>query len=81
MGRLDKLQYKTGAQVAYKIERYHDEIEAGKYLIMVDVTPDQRPLVKEMMNFDFPHIPYRGGGSTRINALAKPKVQYHQTTH
>ncbi len=65
----------------YKIERYHDEIEAGKYLIMVDVKPDQRPLVKEMMNFDFPHIPYRGGGSTLINALEKPKVQYHQTTH
>jgi len=65
----------------YKIERYHDDIEAGKYLIMVDVTPEQRPFVKEMMNFDFPHIPYRGGGSTRIRVLDRPKVLHHQTTH
>ena len=65
----------------YKIERYHEEIEAGKYLIMVDVTSQQRPLVKEMMNFDFPHIPYRGGSTTTINVLDKPKQLHHQTTH
>ncbi len=65
----------------YKIERYHDEIEAGKYLIMVDVTAEQRPLVKEMMNFDFPHIPYRGGSTATVNVLEKPKQLHHQTTH
>lgn len=65
----------------YKIERYHDEIAAGKYLIMVDVTPQQRPLVKEMMNFDFPHIPYRGGGTTFVSVLATPRHLHHQTTH
>ena len=48
---------------------------------MVDVSTEQRPLVKELMNFEFPHIPYRGGSSTRINVLATPKVTHHQTTH
>lgn len=65
----------------YKIERYHHEIEQGKYLIMVDVSPEQRPLVKELMNFEFPSIPYRGGGTTSINPLARPKEMHHQTTH
>ncbi len=65
----------------YKIERFHQEIEAGKYLIMVDVNKDQRPVVKELMNFEFPRIPYRGGDTTRIHIFGKPKVTYHQTTH
>ena len=37
----------------YKIERYHQENEQGKYLIRVDVCAEQRPLVKELMNFEF----------------------------
>ncbi len=65
----------------YKIERYHDDIEAGKYLIMVDVSKQQRPLVKELMNFDFPHVPYRGGGSRSISVLDNAGVTHHQTTH
>ncbi|XOV84116.1 MAG: hypothetical protein ACFHXK_03150 [bacterium] len=65
----------------YKIERFHDDIEAGRYLIMVDVSRQQRPLVKELMNFDFPHVPYRGGGTRSINIWDHAKVTYHQTTH
>lgn len=65
----------------YKIERFHDEIEAGKYLIMVDVDRQQQPLVKELMNFEFSHIPYRGGGTTLISIFERPKVTHHQTTH
>ena len=65
----------------YKIERFHDEIEQGKYLLMVDVSKDQRALVKEMMNFDFPLVPYRGGSSIGIGLLERPKVVHHQTTH
>lgn len=65
----------------YKIERFHSDIEAGKYLLMVDVSRAQRPLVKEVMNFDFPHVPFRGGTSTGINVMDKPGVLYHQNTH
>ena len=65
----------------YKIERYHEDIEAGRYLIMVDVSKEQRPLVKELMNMDFAHVPYRGGTSTFVSVLERPKVMHHQTTH
>ena len=65
----------------YQIERYHEEIEAGRYLLMVDVTDEQRPHIKEMMNFDFPEVKYRGAGKTAVNPFKKPKVLYQQTTH
>ena len=65
----------------YKIERFHDDIEAGHYLIMVDVSRQQRPLVKELMNLDFPQVPYRGGGTRSINIWDNAKVTHHQTTH
>ena len=59
----------------------HDDIEAGRYLLMVDASKAQRPLVKELMNVDFPHVPYRGGTSTRLNVFERPKTMHHQTTH
>ncbi len=65
----------------YKIERFHDDIEAGRYLLLVDVSKVQRPLVKELMNVDFPHVPYRGGTSTRLGIFERPKTLHHQTTH
>ncbi len=65
----------------YKIERFHGDIEAGRYLLMVDVSKAQRPLVKELMNFDFPHVPYRGGTTTWLNVFERPKTMHHQTTH
>ena len=65
----------------YKIERFHEDIEQGKYVLMVDVDDELRPKVKAMMNFDFPQVPYRGAGKRFINPLEKPKVLYHQTTH
>ena len=65
----------------YKVEKFHGEIESGKYLVMVDVNRELRPQVKEMMNFRFPHIPYRGGSSTFINPFERPKALHHQTTH
>jgi hypothetical protein len=63
----------------YKIERFHDDIETGKYLIMVDVTPATRPHVKELMNFEFSHVPYKGGTSTVIGLFEKPEVIHEPT--
>ena len=65
----------------YKIERYHDDIEAGRYLIMIDVGQKERPLVRELMNMEFPQVPYRGATDRRARLLDKPKVLHHQTTH
>lgn len=65
----------------YKIERYHEDIEAGRYLIMVDVRQKERPHVRELMNMDFPNVPYRGATNRRVKLMDRPKVLHHQTTH
>lgn len=65
----------------YQIERYHDDVEAGRYLIMIDVLPDERPLIREMMNFDFPQVLYRGGTDRRVRLSVRPRVVHHQNTH
>ena len=65
----------------YKIERYHEDIEAGRYLLMIDVRQSERSEVRELMNMEFSHVPYRGATDRRVRLLDKPKVQHHQTTH
>ena len=65
----------------YKIERYHDDIEAGRYLLMIDVRQRERSEVRELMNMEFSHVPYRGATDRRARLLDKPKVLHHQTTH
>lgn len=65
----------------YKIERYHDDIEAGRYLVMIDVRQRERSEVRELMNMEFPQVPYRGATDRRARLLDKPKVLHHQTTH
>lgn len=65
----------------YKIAPYHEDIEAGRYLIMVDVDGGDRSRVREIMNMGFPEVRYRGRDSTFINPLASAQRIYHQSTH
>ena len=51
----------------YKIEAFHEEIEAGRYLVMVDVRADNKAKVREIMNLQFPQALYRGNDSTFIS--------------
>lgn len=55
----------------YKIRRFHDDIEAGYFLLMVDVTQDQRRAVLDVMD-EFDHIQQAGEDSTFINPFATP---------
>ena len=65
----------------YKLEPFHDEIEAGRYLIMVDVKPESRARVREIMNMGFPRVRYCGKDTTLINPFKRPRRVYSQTTH
>lgn len=65
----------------YKLEPFHKEIEAGRYLIMVDVRPDSRARVREIMNMGFPRVRYCGKDTTFINPFKSPRQIYPQTTH
>jgi len=65
----------------YKLEPFHQEIEAGRYLIMVDVKADSKARVREIMNMGFPRVRFCGKDSTFINPFKRPRRIYPQTTH
>lgn len=66
---------------SYKLAPFHDDIEAGRYLIMVDVKADNRSRVREMMNMRFPSVQRCGSTSTFINPFERAVKVYHQNTH
>jgi hypothetical protein len=66
---------------SYKIAPFHDDIEAGRYLIMVDVRTENRSAVRELMNMRFPQVQRAGSSSTVISPLERPRRIFHQTTH
>ena len=53
----------------YKIARFHDDIEAGKYLVMVDVHPDEQHRVQEIMSKSHPEAEASGEDTTIINPI------------
>ncbi|MEH6825681.1 MAG: hypothetical protein V7629_17440 [Motiliproteus sp.] len=50
----------------YKIKRFHDDLELGRYLLMVDVRGHQKDVVVEIMN-QHPEAKAAGEGSTITN--------------
>ncbi len=55
------------AHESYKIARFHKDIEAGKYLIMVDVHKDEEAKIKTVMKRHHPEAKMSGEGTTLIN--------------
>ena len=51
------------------IARYHDDIEAGKYLLMVDVKADEEGRVRRLMDEKHHEAAFQRIGSTIINPL------------
>lgn len=58
----------------YKIRRFHRDIDEGCYLMMVDVSPDQRDAVEKVIE-DFPNIRRGGEDTTFIHPFAKPATR------
>ncbi len=56
---------------SYKIESFHDEIEAGRYLIMVDVQGENKTRVREIMSLGFPTVRFCGKDTITINPLKR----------
>jgi hypothetical protein len=55
----------------YKIAPFHDDIEAGRHLLMVDVGEGNRSKVRELMNVRFPGVEFRGHDTTLISPFAR----------
>lgn len=58
----------------YKIRRFHEQIEAGFLLLMVDVKPSQRLQVQDVIR-KFPYVRPAGEDTTVINPFAQPILQ------
>jgi len=50
----------------HRLKSFHDDIEAGYNLIMVDVRKEDRPRIRELMNMEFANVSYRGNDSTFV---------------
>ncbi len=60
---------------SYKIEAFHEEIEAGRYLIMVDVQRVNKTRVREIMSLGFPTVRFCGRDTITINPLKRRMAQ------
>ncbi len=55
----------------YKIARFHDSIEHGDYILMVDCRKDQEARVRNMMRREHPEATPRGEDSTWVSPFAR----------
>jgi hypothetical protein len=49
-----------------RLASFHSQIEVGKFLIMVDVHKRDKPIIRELMNMEFPQVEYHGNESTFV---------------
>lgn len=61
----------------YKISRFHQDIEEGKHLIMVDIKPHQEIKVRQLMQSEFPEAKLQGEDTTHTN----PFKAQHRIVH
>lgn len=57
----------------YRIQAFHDDIEAGKHLIMVDAPKKHVDKVKELMKKNHPEAKLQGEDTSFNNPFAKPR--------
>ena len=55
----------------YRIQPFHEDIEAGKHLIMVDTPKEYVPKVKELMTKNHPEAELQGKDSSFNNPFAR----------
>lgn len=65
----------------YKLAPFHHDLEAGRYLILLDVPADREAEVRDMMRARFPEVRQAGEDSTLINPFESAPRVYHQNTH
>lgn len=65
----------------YKLAPFHQDLEAGRHLIMVDLPRDREGDVREGLRLRFPTLRPGGEDSTLINPFESPPKIYLQNTH
>jgi hypothetical protein len=49
-----------------RLETFHADIDAGKFLILVDVRKKDKPKIRELLNMEFSGVAYHGNESTFV---------------
>ncbi len=62
----------------FRLEAFHDDIERGAYLIMVDVRKEDKARIRELMNMEFADVAYRGNESTFVRPFKTSTRVYPQ---
>ena len=57
-----------------RLQSFDADIEAGRFLIMVDVQIEDKPVIRELMNMEFPQVAYRGNESTFVRPFKSPDL-------
>lgn len=65
----------------YKLAPFHHDLEAGRYLIMVDVPANREGDVRDALRDRFPGLRQAGEDSTLVNPFESPPRIYPQNTH
>lgn len=63
----------------YKISQFHHDIEAGKYLIIVDVKKEQESQIKEIMKQHHPESELKGEDNNSSNPFVSAKSSHIYT--
>ncbi|WP_372835295.1 hypothetical protein [Pontibacterium sp.] len=63
---------------SYKIKRFHDDLDAGKHLIMVDFRKAREPDVVQLMENQHPEAQFAGKDTTWINPF---KFAHEKVSH
>ncbi len=59
---------------SYKIARFHDDLAAGRHLIMVDVNDRYRSRIRELISVRYPSVEFQGRDSVLISPFDRPAV-------
>ncbi|NKB99440.1 MAG: hypothetical protein GKR90_13225 [Pseudomonadales bacterium] len=57
----------------HRLATFQEEIEAGRYLIMVDVRREDKAQIRELMNMEFRAVTYGGNESTIVRPFKRSK--------
>lgn len=58
----------------HRLASFHDDIERGSYLIMVDVRKEDKAQIRELMNMEFSSVAYRGNDSTLVRPFKSDRI-------
>ena len=65
----------------HRLSSFNDDIDAGQYLIRVDVRKEDKAKIRELMNMEFADANYRGNDSTFVRPFKSSDRVFPNAVH